>query len=85
MEEYIYGKELQFEMAKNEHLWMVVPKRVALKYVKEPQNQEKMRKLMKEKKVVNPVFMKGDLAPKRLYGLLRTYFSHFVKFKKYYS
>lgn len=85
VEEYIYGKELQFEMAKNEHLWMVVPKQVALKYVKEPQNQEKMRKLMKEKKVVNPVFMKGDLAPKRLYGLLRTYFSHFVKFKKYYS
>ena len=85
VEEYIYGKEIQFEMAKEEHLWMVVPKQVALKYVKEPQNQEKMRKLMKEKKVVNPVFMKGDLAPKRLYGLLRTYFSHFVKFKKYYS
>ena len=85
VEEYIYGKEIQFEMAKEEHLWMVVPKQVALKYVKEPQNQEKMRKLLKEKKVVNPVFMKGDLAPKRLYGLLRTYFSHFVKFKKYYS
>ena len=85
VEEYVYGKDREFELAKNEHLWMVVPKRVALKYVKEPENQEKMRRLLKEKKVVNPVFMKGDLAPKRLYGLLRTYFSHFVKFKKYYS
>ena len=34
VEEYVYGKELKFETAKEEHLWMVVPKAVAFKYVK---------------------------------------------------
>lgn len=85
VDEYVYGKEAEFEMASKEHLWMVVPKRVALKYVKEPENREKVRRLLKEKKAVNPVFMKGDLSPKRWYGLMRTHLSHFVKFKKYYK
>ena len=85
VEEYVYGKELTFEMAKDEHLWMVVPKAVAFKYVKEEVNLKKMRRLMDEKKVVNPVFMKGDARPKRFLAMTKTYLSHFVKFKKYYS
>ena len=85
VDEYVYGKEAAFTMGDNEHLWTVVPKAVAMKYVKEEENLAKLRKLYKEKKVVNPVFMKGDLAPKRLYGLLRTHLSHFVKFHKYYK
>ena len=85
VEEYVYGKELPFEIAKEEHLWMVVPKQVAFKYVKEEENLKKLRKLIAEKKVVNPVFMKGDLKPKRFLAMFKTYMSHFVKFKKYYS
>ena len=85
VEEYVYGKELPFEIAKEEHLWMVVPKQVAFKYVKEEENLKKLRKLIAEKKVVNPVFMKGDLKPKRFFAMFKTYMSHFVKFKKYYS
>ncbi len=85
VEEYVYGKELPFEVAKEEHLWMVVPKQVAFKYVKEEENLKKLRKLIAEKKVVNPVFMKGDLKPKRFLAMFKTYMSHFVKFKKYYS
>ena len=85
VEEYVFGKELTFEMAKDEHLWMVVPKAVAFKYVKEEANLKKMRRLIDEKKVVNPVFMKGDARPKRFLAMTKTYLSHFVKFKKYYS
>lgn len=85
VEEYIYGKELHFETAKEEHLWMVVPKQVAFRYVKDPKSIEAMKRLIREKKMVNPVFMKGDLGWKRLYRMLRTHFSHFVKFKKYYQ
>lgn len=85
VDEYVYGKEKDFEMARDEHLWMVVPKGVAMKYVKDPKNLETMRRLIKEKKVVNPVFMKGDLKLKRFYSLARTHVSHYVKFHKYYK
>ena len=85
VEEYVYKKDLEFEMAKDAHLWMVVPKAVAKKYVKEEENLKMLRKLISEKKMVNPVFMKGDKKPKRMYALLRRHFSHFVKFHKYYK
>ena len=85
VEEYVYGKELAFEMAKEEHLWMVVPKAVAFKYVKEEENLKTLRRLLKEKRVVNPIFMKGDFHPKRFLAMTKNYLSHFVKFKKYYS
>ena len=85
VEEYVYGKELSLELAKEEHLWMVVPKAVAFKYVKDENLKAKMRKLIREKKMVNPVFLRGDLKPKRFLAMLKTHFSHFVKFKKYYS
>lgn len=85
VEEYIYGKEQELEIAKEERLWMVVPKKVAFKYVKDEQMKAKMRRLIKEKKMVNPVFMRGDLKPKRFLAMVKTHFSHFVKFKKYYS
>ena len=85
VEEYVYGKELTFEIAKDEHLWMVVPKAVAFKYVKEEENLKKLRRLLNEKKVVNPIFMKGDFHPKRFLAMTKNYLSHFLKFKKYYS
>lgn len=63
---------------------MVVPKAVAFKYVKDAQSKAKMKKLIREGKVVNPVFKKGDLGLPRLYRMMRTHFSHFIKFQKYY-
>lgn len=85
VEEYVYGKELELELAKEEHLWTVVPKAVAFKYVKDEALKAKMRKLIRQKKVVNPLFYKKDRGLKRMYAMTRTYLSHFVKFKKYYS
>lgn len=84
-EEYIYGRDIENNMVKREHLWMVVPKAVAFRYVKEEENKAEMRRLIKEKKMVNPVFMRGDLTPGRFLAMAKTHFSHYVKFKKYYS
>lgn len=85
VEEYIYDNIPEFETAREEHLWMVVPKAVAFKYVKEKENLQKMDKLIKSGKYVNPIFLKGDNKPDRMYRMIRNYFSHFVKYKKYYS
>jgi len=85
VEDYIYGRELPFKIAKKEHLWMVVPKAVAFKYVKDPENKAKMKKLIRQGRVVNPVFMKGDLGMPRLARMLKTHLRHFANFKKYYT
>lgn len=85
VEDFVYGKELPLRYAKEEHLWMVVPKAVAFKYVKDSALKAKMKKLIKEKKVVNPSFMKGDLGMPRLARMIKTHLSHFEKYKKYYS
>ena len=44
-----------------------------------------MRQLINEKKMVNPVFMRGDLGIRRFLAMLKTHISHYVKFRKYYS
>lgn len=85
VEEFVYQNVLPFEIAKEEHLWMVVPKGVARKYVKEPENLEKLNRLIKEKKMVNPVFMKGDFTLMRWLRMVKNHFSHYKKFKTYYK
>lgn len=85
VEEYIYGKELPFETAREEHLWMVVPKKVAFKHVKDPKLKAKMQKLIKSGKVVNPVFMKGDFKLNRWLRMMKQHFSHYKKFDMYYK
>ena len=84
-EDYIYGRPLENEEATEEHLWLVVPKKVAFKYVKEPENLEKMRRLIREGKVVNPVFKKGDAVPLRFLRMVKNHMSHFKKFRVYYK
>ena len=72
-------------MAKREHLWLVVPKPVAKKYVKDPENKKKLKKLLKEGRFVNPVFMKGDLKLHRTLRMLKQHVSHYKKYKQYYN
>lgn len=84
-EDFFYGKELPLKYAGEEHLWTVVPKGVALKYVKDSGLKARMKKLWSSGEVVNPVFLKGDSKPDRMYRMIRTYFSHYVKFRKYYK
>ena len=85
VEEYIYDNLLPFTTAKEEHLWLVVPKAVAKKYVYEEENLKKLKKLIKEKKYVNPIFLKGDNRINRTLRMLKLHFSHFEKFKTYYN
>lgn len=81
VEDHVYGHELEEDIATNEHLWMVVPKGVAFKYA--PTYKERMKKLIREGKYVNPLFLKGDNDPERMLRLIRSQMGHYVKFKKY--
>ena len=85
VEDYIYNRELPYEEATEEHLWMTVPKGVAYKHVKDPAMVAKMKKLVKEGKMVNPVFMRGDLKPMRFLRMLKTHWKQYGYFNKYYQ
>ncbi len=81
VEDFILNKPIEEDIAKNEHLWMVVPKGVAFRYA--PSYKEKMKKLIREKKYVNPLFFEPDKNPERMLRLIKSQLAHYAKFKKY--
>ncbi len=85
VEDYIYNRELPYEEATEEHLWMTVPRGVAYKHVKNPEYVAKMKKLVAEGKVVNPVFKKGDMKLNRLLRMLKTHLKQYKYFDMYYK
>ncbi len=83
VEDFIYNNPIEEDIAKNEHLWMVVPKGVAFKYA--PEYKDRMKRLIKEGNYVNPLRLKEDNDIERLYRLERSQLAHYLKFKKYYK
>ncbi len=83
IDDYIENKKMPLILANNKNLWLVVPKQVAFKYVKNEQALKEMKELIEAKKYVNPVFYKGDFKLKRFITIFKTHLSHFVKYKKY--
>lgn len=85
VEDYVYGNELEFEAPDKEYLWMVVPKGVAFKYVKDEDTKKLMKKLIADGRYVNPIFKEGDNGLHRTLRMLKTVFGHYKKFKTYYK
>ena len=83
VEDYLDDKDLPLHLVKREFLWMVVPKRVAFKYINVREYKEKMRSLIKANQCVNPLYYSKDINAKRIYALLKNQLGHFLKYKKY--
>ena len=83
VEDYIYNREIEFTGVDNENLWMVVPKGVAFKYIKPEVYRNRMKKLIKEGKWVNPLYYSEDNGFKRRLRLLKSMIGHYVKYRKY--
>ena len=47
--------------------------------------EEKMKKLIKEGRMVNPVFKRGDLRPMRFLRMAKTHLKQYSYFNKYYK
>jgi Predicted ATP-grasp enzyme len=84
-EDYIYNNKMELELSKEPHLWMVVPKKVAFKYVKQEKNVKRMDQLIREGKVVNPLFYKPDRSLHRNLRMLKANLAHYKNFEKYYQ
>lgn len=84
VEDYIYNHKMDLELSKEPYLWMVVPERVAFKYVRQEENIKRMDRLIKENKVVNPLFYKKDYSFYRNIRMIKATLSHYKNFKDYY-
>lgn len=83
VEDYIYEKELELEIANADYLWTVIPLRVAFKYVKDRDSLARMRRLADAEKVINSLFMRGDNRLRRMIFLYKSHMSHYLKFRRY--
>lgn len=79
--EYVNGEILEEDIARNEHLWMMVPKGVAFKYA--PEFKNRMKRLIKDKKYVNPLYFAPDNDIERKLRLYKSQLGHYFKYRKY--
>ena len=84
VEDRMRAQSLDFTVATNEVLWLVIPKSVAYNYVTDESLCSRMRALEQQGKVVNPLFYPGDYHPRRAVSILRSHLSHSSKYRKYY-
>ena len=83
-DEFLFDVKNPYQTANHRSLWTVIPMGVAYRFVKERHYVPQLKALVKEGKMTNPLFLKGDLGWKRLQFLLKSHYSHYVKYWKYY-
>lgn len=86
VDDLIYGKEFgEPVIADKENLFLIVPKLVVKRYVKDKEAREKAQELMRQKKVSNPLRYKNDKNIKRRIYVTLAMINQIRKFKKYYN
>ena len=85
VEDLIMDKPLDLHIVDNEHMFTVVPKKVAFTHIKPEQYRERMKKLYAEGKVSNPLLYKKDSSLIRKLRVFKNMHRHHAAFKKYYK
>ena len=85
VDDYIMDKPLSFTAVDNEHMFTVVPKKVAFTYIRPEEYRSKMRSLMQQGKVSNPLLYKADTSLIRKLRIFKNMHRHHANFKKYYK
>lgn len=85
VDDVIYHKEMELTIARNEHLWVQVPKGIVRKYVREPRLRDKVKELIRAGKCTNSLFYKKDLSLSRYAKLKLNMLNYYKKYKKYYG
>lgn len=85
VEDLIEDKPLDLHIVDNEHMFTVVPKKVAFTHIKPEEYREKMKKLYAAGKVSNPLLYKEDTSLIRKLRVFKNMHRHHAAFKKYYN
>ena len=83
VDDYIYDKEMEFQPADKENLWLVVPKKVAFEYIKPEEYRRRMKKLFDEGKYVNPLINPADNGLMRRLRIWKNIHRHYKNFATY--
>ena len=79
----IFDKKMEFKIIKEKIVLSFVPKKVIKKYVENKELKNEINKLIKNKKIVNPLKYKNDKNLKRRLYLLYRDFNYIKKYKKF--
>lgn len=85
VDDLILDKPLDLHMVDNEHMFTVVPKKVAFTHIKPEEYQKKMKALYGQGKVSNPLLYKEDNGLIRKLRVFKNMHRHHAAFKKYYK
>ena len=81
VEEYVYGKDLEFTLARNKKLWLVIPIVLALIFIRSNKYRKEMILLIFKGQIIIPVFNIKDMGVIRFLRFLKNYLSHFRKMR----
>lgn len=79
VEEYVNRKELEYTLATEKKLWLVIPLVLAFIFVKSKKYRKEMLSLLFSGRVINPVFFIKDMGFVRFLRFFKTHISHFRK------
>jgi D-aspartate ligase len=83
VKDLIDHETLTYQVVEDESLWLVIPRGVAFKYIQPEVYKQKMRRLISQGKVVNPLLYKPDMGFWRSIRTFKSIMSHYLKYKKY--
>ncbi|MDM5334810.1 ATP-grasp domain-containing protein [Ureibacillus composti] len=84
-EDLVYGKKEPVVYAKTEHLWLGVPKEVALNYTEDQEAVEYMRKLIAENRYCTTLNYDQDKSIKRSWNVRKYYKNYEERYEKYFT
>ena len=83
IDDLIYNKEKEFKIIKEKLILSFVPKKIIKKYIENENLIKEINKLIKNKKIVNPIKYRKDKGIKRKLYLFYRDLNYFKKYKKY--
>jgi len=83
IDDLIYNKQKEFKIIKEKLILSFVPKKIIKKYIENNKLKNEINKILKNKKIVNPLKYSKDKSFKRTLYLLYRDFNYLKKYKKY--
>lgn len=83
VKDYITEEPLDFRTVEKEHLWLVVPKKIAYKYIKPLEYRKKMDLLFKNGEYVNPLYYKPDKGIMQKLRVIKNVSRHYRTYRIY--
>ena len=76
-------EDLELKLVNNEFLWLVIPVKVAEKYVSKDEYVDRINRLIKENKVENPLYIDVDRNKQRNMMIVKNQYGQYYKYRKY--